>query len=644
MKPFYLIIMMLILTGAVTAQNQPVITGKNKTLERPVPYPIIPTKQFEKAIQKGTRNLSGKPGENYWTNFAEYKMKAVVSPASQSLSGFAEVKYFNNSPDTLSQVVLQLRQNMYKPEAIRNIDVKPTNGMEIISVEVEGVPLVELSRRIGVGYQISGTLMYINMPKKLNSKSSMKFTFTWKYKLPTGEDGRQGHDDNVFFAGYWYPQFSVYDDLNGWDKNEYLGNAEFYMGYADYDVEITAPEGYLIGSTGMLENPKEVLCDSVLVRLEKTEKSNKVVHIVRKEERAAKTSTRSSKNGVLTWNFKAENVRDFAFAFSSDFIWDAVSTRSKDNPVMIHSFYRPSAKFWEKSAEYGKFSVETLSSKIMEYPWPQMTCVEGVIYGGMEFPMITLIGGVRSDYSLFGVVYHEIAHMWFPMIVGSNENNYSWMDEGLTNFNENEGVDVWKPDTLVWKPSPYSGYYRIAAAGNEIEPMRFGDEFPVYGGSFNVATYEKPQITLQALRGILGNEQFYKAFREYAKRWAFKHPQPYDLFNTFKNITGTDFDWLFRSMLFETWTLDQSISKVSAEGNTTVISVDDLGLMPLPVLLKITHSNGETEKVIIPVDVWLEGKKSASVTVDKTDIQKVEIDADMYFPDVNRKNNVWEKR
>ena len=255
--------------------------------------------------------------------------------------------------------------------------------------------------------------------------------------------------------------------------------------------------------------------------------------------------------------------------------------------------------------------------------------------------MMTHIGGARSDRGLFGVTFHEIGHMWFPMIVGENEKNFTWMDEGLTSFNTSEATaDFWDVD--AWSPRAQS-YYRIAGTGDEVEPMRHGDRYPLDTPARGIASYNKPAVALNALRSMVGNDAFYRAYREYAHRWAFKHPQPYDLFNTFNDVLGQDLDWFWTTMFFETWTLDQAIGDVESGRQGVVVRIDDLGLSPFPSPVRVTYSDGRTVEKEVPVSVWLGGARTAELTFPAGSVSKVEIDPSLALPDVDRENNVWTK-
>ncbi|MCH8276807.1 MAG: YraN family protein [Bacteroidetes bacterium] len=429
--------LILLLLGPIAAQAQKI---------RPIPYMVIPNPKFERAIENGTRSKDGAPGPNYWTNTADYKIRASLDPATRMLRGSESILYHNNSPDDLNRVVIHLRQNLHSEGVIRNRPQQVTGGVNLISIkygdEEIGSRPPDIGRPIqsSTGYWIDGTLMTVVLPETLESGQSGTFSLEWEFEVPELGAPRMGTDDEVYFIAYWYPQIAVYDDVNGWKADPYMGSGEFYMGYGNFDVSLTVPENWLVAATGELQNASEVLSEQTISRLSEAANTHEIVNIVTRADVEAGSATL---RGDLTWRFAAENVRDFAFGTSDKYLWDAttaeVGDRDGDNGndlSMIHAFYRPGRNDWNRSAEYGQFSIEFLSEMFFPYPYPHMTAVEGIIRGGMEYPMITIIGSGRPGRSVFGVTLHEIGHMYFPMIVGQDEKQFTWMDEGLTQFNE----------------------------------------------------------------------------------------------------------------------------------------------------------------------------------------------------------------
>lgn len=632
---------------------------------RPIPYPVFEPPQFERAVANGTRTATGTPGPNYWQNETDYDIDVQLDPATNMISGSEVITYRNNSPDGLNHLVIKLRQNVHTEGVPRNRYVHVTGGMTVSDLTIDGVPYIESqSGRLGGGeYRINGTIMTVALGTPLASGGSSSIEMDWSYEVPphTGSF-RQGQEDGeVFYIGYWYPQMAVYDDIYGWHTDQYLGMGEHYMGYGSYELSITAPEGWLVYSTGELTNPEDVLTEQTRNRLERAMSTDAVVQIVAEEERVAGTSTVDSETDWLEWHFSADNVRDVAFSASNKYVWDAthanVDRGSGDEPVLINAMYRPGTAAWERSAEFGKFSIEHLSDLLFPYPWPHMTAVEGIIGGGMEYPMMTLIGGARNDQSLFSVTYHEISHMWFPMIVGNNEKWFTWMEEGLTSFNTNLGMNAFfdgsaenRPNVDAWARNRQSHYF-IAGSGYATEPMRHSDQYPLGGGtrdvdpvqgaSRGVASYSTPAVLLHAIDGLYGHDAFLEAYRTYAERWAYKHPYPYDFFNSFEDVLGEDMDWLWTPTLFETWTLDQAIVDVEESEERVTVSLFDNGLAMMPTPVVVTYADGSTESQRVEVDHWLSGTRSATLSFTGGDVVRAEIDPGEYLIDINRDNNVW---
>ncbi len=626
---------------------------------RPRPYPVVESPAFRRAVERGTRTRTGRPGPRYWTQYAQYALSARLDPATRRLTGTGTVRYRNRSPDTLATVAVYLHPNLFAPGAPRNDPVPATGGVELARVAAQGqaLPAVGALDEAGTpAYAVSGTVATLRLPRPIEPGGSADFEFAWNYVVPPDGAPRTGTDGEVFFIAYWYPQIAVYDDVDGWFTDPYLGRAEFYMGYADYDVSVTVPQGWLVGSTGTLGNAAEILTPQTLARLEAARGGAGVVHVVAAADRGAGRATRTSPDRRLTWRFQARGVRDFAWGTSDRYLWDATAAAAGDatgdgrpDTAAIHTFYRPEkvAWAWDRSAVYTRHAVEFLSGYLWPYPYPQMTSMDGVVScSGMEYPMMTCIGGQRDTISLYSVTAHETAHMWFPMSVGSNERRYTWQDEGLTRFNQAQAVREFfhgpEPERNVRER-----YLELARMGGretytgEAELMRHGDLFPT-PLAFSFGSYDKTATTLRSLRGLLGEEVFVRALREYGRRWTNRHPQPYDLWNTFEDVSGRDLDWFWRTWWFETWTLDQAVAGVRAAGAETEITVADLGMAPMPARLVVTRADGSTERVEVPVEVWLGGARSQVVRVRSVPaVTRVEIDPEEAFPDIDRTNNRW---
>ncbi len=619
--------------------------------ERPRPYPVFETRGFARAVAAGTRTRSGRPGERYWQQYARYRLAATLDPAARRLTGRGTIVYLNRSPDTLRTFTVNLYQDLFAPNAVRNEVVEPTAGMELTRVVVQGRRLLPDSAGERTIRRRGTVLVLPAAAGALAPGDSATLEFDWSFTVPH-EGGRMGHDGEVFYLAYWYPQLAVYDDVSGWVRYPHMGEAEFYMGYGDYDVAITVPDGWLVGATGVLANAPEVLTRQTRDRLAQARRGRGVVAIVSAADRAAGSATTPGPNGTVTWRFRAANVRDFAFGTSDHYVWDATVAIAGDadgdrrpDTSTVHALYRPDRDAWRQAARYGKFSVEFLSRFLWPYPYPQMTIVDGVTScGGMEYPMMTCIGGERRDTtSLFGTTLHEVGHMWFPMSVGSNEQAHAWQDEGLTSYNTSQGAREFfgRPDDL----SLFQGYLGFARVGEEVELMRHGEQYPVGSPAYGVASYSKMASILRMLRGLVGEEPFQRAYREYGRRWANRHPTPYDFWNTVDDVTGRDLSWFWRTWFYETWTLDHALAGVTPAGDGLDVVVEDRGLAPMPARVAVTRADGAVEWLEVPVEIWLGGARRHTLRVaNAATVTKVEIDPAQLFADVDRTNQTWSNR
>jgi hypothetical protein len=605
---------------------------------------------FDRAVSRGTRTLRGAPGPKYWQQWTDYQLQAELNPTSKRLTGQGSLTYHNRSPGALEEVYIHLLHNLFAPGARHNTDVPwSVEGVGLTRVAAQGQALKPVKNG-GVGYEVDGTVMRIRLPRPIPPGGSAALEFGWKLRIPPDGAPRGGQDGETYFISYWYPQMAVFDDVSGWQIDQYLGNAEFYMGYGNYDVALTLPEGWLVTSTGALTNPEEVLSAQTRARLDSAGHSPGIVRVVGETDRKAGTSTAQGTGGKLTWRFRADSVRDVAWGASSKFLWDATNAAVGDangdgqpDTAAVHAFYRPElrASHWDQSARYSRHSVEFFSRYLLPYPYPHMTAVDGpTSCGGMEYPMMTCIGGQWDTLGLYEVTTHEIGHMWFPMLVGSDEKRYAWMDEGLTQFNQSQAMaDFFKGfDDEERNRRNYLGF---AEGGGEVELIRHGDRYPEYG-AYGVASYYKPATVLVALRGVLGAETFNKAFREYGRRWLYKHPSPLDLFNTFEDVSGQDLSWFWRSWLFETWKLDQAIDTVAPAGDSLEVVVENRERALMPINLAVTRTGGRVDTLTVPASVWFSGERRWSLRVAREPaVRTIEIDPRREFPDIDRSNQVW---
>lgn len=629
-------------------------------IERPIPYPLDIPNAYQRSIDFGTRTETGKPGETYWQNEGSYSLQARLDPETHTVHGNADIIYFNNSPEPLNAIVVELAQNLHKEGSPKKETTEITGGKELHKIEVNGREMGTTTMQArwaqgSSGYILDGTRLYIFPDEQIASDGSVELSFEWSFEVPEqGASGRMGRSrDNLYMIAYWYPQVAVFDDVYGWNDDSFLGNAEFYHKFSDYNLSVTAPREWIVMGTGELLNPEETLNAETLQRYEAAAKSDDVVMIAGFDELG--NATAESDDGMLTWRFRSDRVRDVAFSATLESKWEGARAPVGDvngdgnlNYTRINTFYRETAPLWSEVTDYAQHSITFLSDYTnMPYPWPHMTSVEGadIIGGGMEFPMITLMGDYNNAGAvrLYGVTAHEFAHMWVPMIVSTNERRYTWLDEGHTSFHTQQAnVDRFGEDRFS-RSDLFGQYLQIAGTDFEGEMMRWSD-FHYPGPAYGVASYPKPASVLTALKGVLGEELFLEAHREFMHRWEYKHPYPWDFFNTIEDVAERDLSWFWRAWYYETWVLDQAIIDVQSQGNETSVLIEDFGNIPMPVLLRITLEDGTVINDEIPVDHWLEGNRTAEYMFDgDSQVVEVVIDPDVYFPDADRSNNTWSR-
>jgi hypothetical protein len=616
-----------LLAAAAIAQGPPRTT-------RVVPYPIDLPAGFEAAIEAGTRSRTGEPGAKHWTNYARYDIAIEVDPKASRLTGTAKMTYVNRSPDDLRSLTVHLYQDMMRSGRMRTRNITTTDGFELQEVRVDGEKVRARAR---------DTKLTVRLPEALPSGSEKTIEIDYAFNIPkAGTAPRMGYEgDKVIYLGYWYPQFAVYDDVEGLVADPYRGNGEFYMDFADYDIAITAPVGYIVRATGVLQNPADVLTKQSQERLELAREQREIVHIVDADDLEAGDATAQSKSGKLTWKFHAENVRDAAVSLGRTYLWDATHAvikdkhgRGQDGTCMIHSVFEKNAGDWIRGAEYARHTIEYMSEHVYPYQWPHMTACEGVIGGGMEYPMMTIVGGRRPA----GTIAHELIHMWFPMLLGSNEKRYAWQDEGFTSF----WTTLCRDDFNGKKFGGRRSVMRVGdtiGRGRDVACMRHGDTYGTE--SFGFASYSKTEGILHQLRGLIGDELFFKAFKEYARDWAFKHPYPYDFFNTFSRVAKQDLAPYFRTWFFETWRLDHAIADVAVKGNTTTVQIEDKGRAVHPCIVEVTYGDDRKERKVIDTKTWWQGTGATLKFSGKA--VEVVIDPDIQTLDANRDNNRWRK-
>jgi len=606
------------------------------------------------------RSATGAPGPRYWQQRADYTIKATLDTTAQRLTGSEVIRYTNNSPDTLRFVWMQVDQNLFRPGSVGSLlfgsedrfgRPGPGDGVEIRSI-TQAAPPAPAPRPAGkkgvtapkdkpvpLQSRVDDTMMYVELATPLAPRASTLLEISYAFHVPEHGADRMGRDGSLYEIAQWYPRMAVYDDVRGWNTDQYLGQGEFYLEYGDIDYEITLPAGYIVAGTGTLQNPGEVLTATERSRLAAAIASDSTVAIVTADELAS-GAARPRRDGVLTWRFHAERVRDVAWAASPDYLWDA----SGWDGTLAQAYYRPSAvETWRDAARMSRFSILEYSTRWYRYQYPQISAVEGPV-SGMEYPMVAMEARSTDGGGLYSVITHEIGHMWYPMMVGSDERRYAWMDEGFNTFiNTFSEEEYWKRDDTVDRRSE-AGF--VTALDQSPAAQSIMTPANRYVGNRNLGSlaYVKPSIMLLALRNkVLGPEVFDHAFREYTRRWAFRHPQPADFFRTMEQVSGRDLSWFWRSFFFTTASLDQSAESIreTADGSS-LVSLRNLGTAVMPVELLLTADDGTTNLVKLPVEIWYGGSRYIYRLPSGKHYVAARVNPDGAFPDVNPSNDAWQ--
>ncbi len=600
------------------------------------------------------RTAGGEPGVKYWQNRADYKMAVTLDTAEHKVSGNVEITYTNNSPDKLPFLWLQLDQNIYREDSRAEATSVVTGGRFTNKAftqgdEIKSVTVIQNGKAEKANFIINDTRLQIRLKDTLKANGS-KITIKIDYAFTVPEYGtdRLGRLNTkngwIYEVAQWYPRMEVYDDVLGWNTIPYLGSSEFYLDYGNFDYSITAPANLVVVGSGELANPTEVYTAATIAKLAKAASSNTTVSI--KDSTEITSAVFYPKKANLTWKFKCVNARDVSWAASKAFIWDAAKINLPSGKKCLAQSVYPiesnGNNAWGRSTEYVKNCIELYSQEWFEYTYPVATNVAGIV-GGMEYPGIVFCGHNATKGGLWGVTNHEFGHNWFPMIVGSNERKYAWMDEGFNTFIN----DV---DTKVFNKGEYdeeSNIQRIAKAmfnPNADAIMNTPDV--IQNNYLGFAAYNKPALGLHILRNnILGTERFDYAFKTYIKRWAFKHPTPWDFFRTMENAGGEDLSWFFKEWFMTDWKLDQGIKEVKyVDGDITkgaLITIENLEEMALPVVIAIKEENGKTDTVQLPAEIWERGNKWTFKYKSTSKLVNIIIDPKSQFPDINTSNNTW---
>jgi hypothetical protein len=628
------------------------------------------------------RAASGYPGPGYWQQQADYVIETSLDTLTQSVSGSEHITYRNNSPDVIRFLWVQLDQNVRSLEHSRTYQMRGALPEQISErarrflgadpfdggYDISRVQLVAADGSlVDADYRINNTMMRVNLEQPIQPGDFTELEIDWEFRVPDfGRGAKEEVSDGwLYLMAQWFPRMAVYDDVNGWQTDQFLGRGEFYLEFGNYDVSITVPANHIVDATGILQNPGDVLTSEQQRRLEAAYAGTEQVYIIGPDE-VMTAESRPRQDGMLTWHYVADNVRDFAWASSATFVWDATgySYPDEDRVIQVHSLYpRDAMPLWNDiSTPAIVQTLKTYGEMAFKYPYPKASNINGPV-GGMEYPMISFCGArprgdVEGGYSdglkwaLMGVTIHEVGHNWFPMIVNSDERKWTWMDEGLNTFVQHYAEVEMDPDFPRWRGSPPS----------IRDYMRDPDQVPIMTQSdlihkdFGNNGYSKPAAGLTLLREIvLGPEAFDEAFSEYASAWSFKKPQPADFFRAMDEGAGENLAWMWRGWFYTTHANDQAITSVARQATEELLgddargrwyyrlTIENVGGLVMPIRMNISFDDGATDLIQLPVDVWRNNEKRFiyGMFTDRA-VVRVELDPGGWTADINEDNNVWE--
>lgn len=582
---------------------------------------------------KNTRSITGNPGENYWQNTADYAINIDFDPATRLLKGTEEIKYFNNSNDTLKEIVFKLYPNFYKKGSprLQKIEDEDTNeGINIENMTINN-SIVDAKN-----WKINATNMTVKI-KSLLPKESLNFSIQFSYTLNKGSHMRTGQvDEGAFFIAYFFPRIAVYDDIDGWNKNQYLGTQEFYNDFCNFKTAITLPNNYMVWGTGDLQNCSEVFNEKYCNRIQQAETKDTINYIIDSNDLKNGNITKSI-NTKNTWKFEANNVTDIAIAFSNHYLWQSSSLvvdKKTNRRTRVDAVFNETHKDNFLIASDARKTVEAMSYNFPKWPYPynHETVFDGL--DQMEYPMMVNDNPLENRSESIELTDHEIFHTLFPFYMGINETKYGWMDEGWATIGE------WLISPMI--DSTIIDEYGIEGtektAGTEIDLPITTLTTQLNGVAMFINSYPKPALGYLYVKDMLGDELFYKGLHHYIETWNGKHPMPNDFFYCMNVGSGVNLNWFWKKWFFEGGILDLAIKKV----NDKKITIENKGNKPLPIDIEITFTDGSTEKIHNSISAWKSNNKTVVVTVKGNKKIKKVVLGSTYIPDTNKKDNIFE--
>jgi len=595
-------------------------------------------REYKRALTKNTRNESGAPGAAFFQNCADYSIDASFDPNSRILKGKETITYTHNGPDSLRSIVFNIDHDIFKAGTSRVYDVDKddlTYGVDISNVKINGEEIVLLPPL----WNRDGTETYVRLKKPMSPESQIVIELEWSLFHPLKTQIRSGTYDSLsFFIAYWFPRVAVYDDIFGWDYTQHLGSGEFYNDFGNFDISMTLPGNYLMWATGELQNAKELFQEQTISRLKNASESIETVNIASASEMKENKVLKPGKS--KKWHFKAEKVTDFAFGISSVYQWDAVSVKlDNGKKVTVNAAYPENAPNFNEVASIGAKTIKKMSEGItgFPYPYPSMTVFCG--HGGMEYPMIVNDGADDTKPFTVFVTAHEVSHTWFPFVAGFNETRYGWMDEGLITVLPKEIEISYFPES-----NPHKNYMRSYSnwAGREEDiNMTVSSNSIANTSAYRMNVYARAAAAFYHLGDAMGDLNFKKTLNIFLNEWAYKHPSPYDFINTCSRVSGEDLGWYFKPWFFENGYPDLAIENVREESDKTTVTISRKGIMPVPINLKYTFSDGSSEENNVSVQTWKDGKNKLELTVSgKKKLVSIELGSEN-IPDSFPEDNSW---
>jgi len=596
----------------------------------------LPVEQiFKQAYQKGTRDVSGMPGKNYWQNTADYNLKVNFNPLTRLVSGTVEVEYFNNSPDNLTEIWFKLYPNLYKKGVARKSKINERDlgdGVTITSFLVNNKPKTISS------LVIEGTNMHTDIPKLATGKT-LKLKINYQYILNKGSHIRTGQvDDGAHFIAYFFPRIAVYDDIDGWNKIPYSGDEEFYNDFCNFKVDITVPKDYAVWATGDLTNSTAVFERNISKKLQLAEKSDKTIDVIDSIDLAQGKVTQQKP--FNTFKFTAKNVVDFAFATSNHYIWKSNSLivdPKTGRRTRVDAVFNPKHKDYFEVIDFARKTVHAMSYTFPKWPFPynHETVFDGL--DQMEYPMMVNDNPVSHREDAITLTDHEIFHTMFPFYMGINETKYAWMDEGWATIGE------WLISPMI--DSTIVDEYGVAPTGSTSSTK---DDTPIMtlttnlkgAGSFT-NNYPKPGFGYLFIKDYLGDELFTKALHHYIATWQGKHPMPYDFFYSMNAGAGKNLDWFWKRWFFEDGVMDMAVKNVVKTSDGYTIDIENKSNKPLPVDLIFTYEDGSTSTQHYTIGIWEKGDRLFKTTLKTTKKVNQVVMKSSHVPDKDRSDNTF---